>query len=315
MGIQRVTYIITLVSSMLFFVLYPYWFSWYLFIVILLLFPFDLLISLPGMLSKRIMFNVPRVLEQGERAALILTTVRWKHNFPARCIKIWLQTIVDGSLLLRRHICSAVEGGRYEIEVDTSRSGITVYSLKRMWTVSILGLFSLPSPIRIKASVLVLPPPMKPPRTIALPRGIIFRPKAGGGMAEDHDLRAYRPGDPIRSIHWKVSAKMNSLVIREPLVPPPHSRLLHIVKWDNPKQRRIILSRLRWISDYLLKWELPFYVRLGDTGNIFEVTRAADLIDYLYYELCDGIAALKAFVSEPMRFTWVFRVDAFEAAE
>ena len=307
---QRVTYIISLVSTMLFFVLYPFWFSWYLFVVLLLLAPFDLIISLPGMLSRKIAFSSPRVLELGERAVVTLTTVRKRWEFPARCIKIWLQTVTDDASAFRRHICSAAYGSRYEVAIDTSRSGIVSYTLGRMWTVSLLGFFSLPGPVRIKTSVLVLPQPMKPPLTVALPRGVIFRPKPGGGFAEDHDLRSYRPGDPVRSIHWKISAKTDSLIIREPLVPPPHSRLIIITKWKNPKERSIILGHLRWLSDYLLKWELPFYVKFGEKGIVTEITQPGDLIEYLYYELCDSSAVRKLPVSEPVRFTWVFRIDA-----
>ena len=314
MGISRITYIIALVCAMLFFVLYPHWFGWYLFVVILLLLPFDFFISLPGMLTRKLMLGSPRVLEQGTRASLVITTICTKYSFPARCLKLWVQTTVDDGSSYRRHICSAAHNSRYEIDIDTSRSGITSYSLKRIWTVSLLGFFSMPGPARFKASILVLPQPVKPPQTIALPRGIIFRPKQGGGFAEDHDLRAYRQGDPIRSIHWKVSAKMDSLIIREPLVPPPHSRLVSITQWNSPKQRSIILGRLRWISNYLLKWELPFYVKLGENGTVAEVTKQEDLINYLYCELCDNTAARTPPVHESIRFTWVFKVTAADAA-
>ena len=279
------------------------------FVVILLLAPLDLLISLPGMFSRKLMISAPTVLEQGANAVIVITTVQ-KRRFPARCMKIWMRMSGDYGVLLRRHILSAMHDYRYLIELDASKSGITSFSIKRMWAVSLLGLFSLPSPVRFRASTLVLPPPMKPPHTIALPRGVIFRPKPGGGFAEDYDLRPYRQADPIRSIHWKISAKHDSLIIREPLVPPPHSRLVVITRWTKPKDRDLILARLRWVSNYLLKWELPFFVRFGEDGEIAEIANAEDLTDYLYRELCNGKTSQKTPRHDYERFTWVFVVTA-----
>lgn len=28
-----------------------------------------------------------------------------------------------------------------------------------------------------------------------------------GAYAEEHELRPYRPGDPMRTVHWKLTAK------------------------------------------------------------------------------------------------------------
>jgi hypothetical protein len=323
---------------MLFFVLYPFWFSWYLLVVFLLLLPFDLLLSLPGMFTRRLVFSTQMIIEKGAKAALIVTTVHEglsimrKSNtrfgrrnrllsayntgrgssihFPARCIKIILRTGREDSESVRHHICSARHDSRYDIEIDTSQSGITTFSMKRMWVVSLLGLFSLPSPAKLKASVLILPPPIKPALTVALPRGVIFRPKPGGGYAEDHDLRQYRQGDPVRSIHWKVSAKFDSLIIREPLIPPPHSRLIIITRWTDHEQRDIILGRVRWISNYLLKWELPFFVKFNDNSTIVEITLVDELENFLYYELSGEIPIHKRRIADSERFSWIYRVDA-----
>jgi hypothetical protein len=187
---------------------------------------------------------------------------------------------------------------------------VTAFESKRVWTVSLIGLFCIPASVNCKAKVLVLPAPAKPPHTVALPRGVILRPKPGGGFSEDYDLRPYRKGDPIRSVHWKVSAKFTSLIIREPLVPPAHSRLLHAVQWGKARERDLILGRLRWVSDYLLKWELPYFVRLGDGGPIAEITRSDDLLEYLYLVLGGTADALPTPATIPVRFAWVFQIDA-----
>ena len=308
MGIRRIVYAIALAGSIFFFVLYPLWFAWYLLLLMLLLLPFDLLISLPGMLSRSISLSSPKILETGEDGIVVLTTHQ-KSGFPARCVKIWLKISGDDFTIWRRFVFSADEGGRYEVSIDTARTGVTVFESKRIWTVSILGLVCLPKNLDLRTSVLVLPPPAKPPHTVALPRGIVLRPKPGGGFAEDYDLRPYRLGDPIRAVHWKVSAKFDALIIREPLVPPSHSRLLHAVQWNGAKERDLILSRLRWVSDYLLKWDLAYYIRLGENGPIAEVTCNADLLNYLYLVLDGALDDIPTPPTIPIRFAWVFKVD------
>ena len=278
-------------------------------VLLLLLLPLDLIISLPGMLNKGVLMSAPIVLEKGTDAVLTLTTTHIK-SYPVRSIKVKMHVKGDDFSAVSKVKCGAERDSRKEVIIDTSRSGITFFEIKRIWTISLIGLFSLPLNAEHRVSVLVLPPPVKPANTVALPRGLLLRPKPGGGFSEDHDMRLYRQGDPIRSIHWKLSAKYDSLIIREPLVPPPHSRLIRINPWRGANERDIILGRLRWISGYLLQWEMPFYVRFGTDGPIAEIKQESDLTDYLRSVL-DSMA--QKFITPdniPARFTWVFQVDS-----
>ena len=306
---RRIVYIFTLTGSVIFYILYSYWFSWYLLVLMLLLVPFDLLVSLPGMLTRRILLTAPNVLRQGADGSLSVTTLQ-RGPFHIKCMKIWIGMTCEDIKTSRRIICGAEKGSRYEIEIDTSRSGAAVFNIKRIWAVSLIGLFSSPVTVNCRAAVLILPAPLKPPQTISLPRGTTLRSKPGGGFSENHDLRGYRQGDPIRNIHWKVSAKHDTLIVREPLVPPLHSRLIHVIKWENPRERDLILGRLLWLSDYLLKLDLHYYIKLGDDEPIAEVTVARELEDYLYHVLSGASYHIHSPVSLPPRFTWEFRVDA-----
>jgi hypothetical protein len=82
--------------------------------------------------------------------------------------------------------------------------------------------------------------------------------------------------------------------------------------WNSETERDLILGRLRWVSDYLIKWQLPFYVRFDDNPLVTEVAQESDLIEYLFYIL--GTAASKPKKPEqiPLRFSWVFRIGASE---
>jgi len=313
MIIHRLIYAFSLVASIIFYVLYPPWISWYIFILLLLLLPFDLIISLPGMLTKGLLLSSPFVLEKDSDAVLTLTTTHSK-SFPVRCIIVKVYVTGDGFSTVCKLKCPAESDSRREVTIDTTRSGVTIFEVKRFWTVSMIGLFSLPVNTKIKAKVLILPQPVQPANTLSLKQGTHLRPKPGGGFSEEHDIRMYQQGDPVRSIHWKISAKFDSIVIREPLVPPPHSRLIQIMKWDGALERDLILGRLRWVCDYMLKWQMPFYVRLDDDIVIAEVKQEEDLIDFLSFVL-DASANKTAYImnainTRPPRFSWVFRVDA-----
>ena len=311
MGTRRITYVIVLVAAVVFYALYPYWFSWYLMILMVLMAPFDFFFSIPGMHTKRVALSAPRFLEQGASGALVITTYQ-RQSFPSGRIKVRLTVACDDVVTSRRLFCDPDAGSRYEIAIDTLHSGLNFFNIKRIHIASVIGLFSAPVTVNLKASVLILPAPVKPPNIVSLPRGVILRPKPGGGFAEDSDLRHYRKGDPVRSIHWKLSAKYDSVIIQEPLVPPPHSRLVYIAKWNGASERDLTLGRLRWISAYLLKWDLAYYVRLGDDGPVAEITCEKEHMDYLFRMLCGEEHSIARDNRKPAmgeRFSWVFRID------
>ena len=278
-------------------------------VLLLLLLPVDLVASLPGMLTKSLSISVPAVLEKNEDAVIKLVNIHTK-SYPVKCLKVRLYVTGDDFSVICRVKCPAGKDMQREVTVDTTRSGMTVFTLKRISVVSLLGLFSLPVSVNVKKAVLVLPPPLKPGNTMALQQGTRLVPKPGGGFSEEHDLREYRLGDPVKSIHWKVSAKYDSLVIREPLVPPPHSRLVHVISWKNAAECDLILGKLRWVTDFMLERQMPFYIKYGDSATIAEITQHPDLIEFLH-SLVDEAIKIKINAEQiPSRFSWIFRIDA-----
>ena len=309
---RRIMYIFSLVGSLIFVIMYSRWISWYLFLVLLLMIPFDMIVSLPGMFSRKLLIEVPNVVEQHAKAVMAFKVVSNKR-FPARHIKIKVSIKGhDSKKAFLRCVCSAANDSESEVLLDTTRCGAFSFEAGRMWTCSLLGTFSLPSPISFETSVLVLPPPTPPAGSINLPSTSVLRPKPGGGFADDHDIRPYRPGDPIRSIHWKVSAKLNSPVIREPLISPMRNRLIRISKWETSEQCELILGRVRWVSDYLLERELPYYVTFGTDGMVGKIEQNEDLLRFLYNELCrpTDVKNLYTIVSEG--FSWEYTINAAE---
>ena len=313
---RRIAYVLALAAALVFSALYPFWFSWYLVVLIVLIMPFDIIISIPGIIGTQISLSAPKMLEQGSFGVLMVRThKRMRVRFPARSIRMRLNVSGENYSVSRSFMLIAEDGEEYEIVIDTSGSGGVSFHVRRIWPVSLIGLFAFPKKISRSAGTLVLPVPIKPPNAFLLSQSSVLRPKPGGGFAENHDLRQYRPGDPIRAIHWKASVKLDTLYVREPLIPLTHNRLVKTDMWENNHERDLILARLRWVSNRLLERELTFFVRLGSIAPVAGISNEADLTDYLFNALVKRTHANDAGlyrVSSQERFSWVLRVDANE---
>jgi hypothetical protein len=102
----------------------------------------------------------------------------------------------------------------------------------------------------------------------------LWKPKPGGGFSENHDLRLYRPGDDLRSIHWKMTAKTGKLIYREPIVPAQQGYLLTMTLCGDPDTLDKKLGQLLYVSEILLKRQIPHGVccRTGEGTVEYTVT-------------------------------------------
>ena len=308
---HRVIYLFALISLSLYYVMYPHWISWYLWVLILLLLPFDLLVSLPGMLARRIDLASPDTLELGETGQLTVTTLS-KNPLLSGLLKVLLHESGEYGDTYHRFRCEAGRGSKFRLEIDTSQSDILHYSVRRLSVCSLVGLIALPVRVDCKAAVVVLPQPVRPPNFEPQSVPVRLFPKPGGGFSEEHDLRPYRLGDPVKMMHWKLSAKHDSLIVREALAPITLNRLISTVLWDGPVERDVIIGRLRWCSAHLLGQGFVHYVRIGERGTVMPIAHTQDLTDFLYKTLVGASLPLNTF--SPTYFTWVLRIDAKRVA-
>jgi len=107
-----------------------------------------------------------------------------------------------------------------QIQLMPLRRGYLYFEQTRLAQVDPLGLFQAQKIFENKDRLLVLPKLYKTPtlnmhgkRTYQ--QGGINNASSTGDSQEFISLRDYRPGDPIRSIHWKSYAKTNHPVVKE----------------------------------------------------------------------------------------------------
>lgn len=254
---RRITYLVTFLGSLVFYVFYQEWFSWILLLGVALLPWFSLVLSLPAMLTVKAVLRCPPQTSMGmpTRTALQLSC-----KFPAPPVNCKIRLV--NNLTGVRYVGSPGE------KIPTEHCGMLVISFPELVAYDYLGLFRKKLPIQDHCTVYVLPKPVAA-QAVSQPvsggEGVL-RPKPGGGFSEEHELRLYRPGDELRNIHWKMSAKTGKLIYREPMEPVLKGYVLTLTLSGDPAQLDKKLGQLLWISRSLLSSRLSHQVRCM-TGN------------------------------------------------
>lgn len=270
MVIRRIVYTVALLGCVVFYWAYREWLSWFLLMLLLLLPWFSLLVSLPAMLTCRAEVTCAQAVERGAETALI-----WQGRSPFPLPSL------TGKLTVQNRLCGITKRLRSGEDLPTEHCGLLQIDLRRPRCHDYLGLFSLPIRRRSQATVLVRPVPLAPAEVPDMSRYQVnmWRPKPGGGFSENHELRLYRPGDSLKQVHWKLSAKTGKLIFRESMEPVRSHLLLTLNLRGTPDSIDNKLGRLLWMSCYLLDCELHHQIQCFTGTGIacYDITCPEDL--------------------------------------
>ena len=126
-----------------------------------------------------------------------------------------------------------------------------------------------------------LPVQADPPR---IPEGAGQRPTprnaARRGPGEDYDLREYRPGDPLRSVHWKLSSKWDQLIVKERAEAVTPLPLLTLDRFGTPGELDALLDRAAGMSRALLDAQQPHALLWLDGAGEPQLHPVADEGEY-----------------------------------
>ena len=276
----RVAYAMALASAVLFQICFTGYLSHFV-LVLVLIFPlFSLLLSLPGMLRCRItLAPEAAVTPRGTPCRWVATVDNPTHLPLARLTyRLREENRLTGKHTTLRHVLSGASRGCQMTEgAAVEHCGLILCTLQRPKVCDLLGLFTHRLPIPPPAQLLVCPLPADispPPPTDGQQEGRPLRPRPGGGPGEDYDLRAYRPGDPVRTIHWKLSSKRDELIVRETLEPCPVCLILALDLFGPPEALDRILDKLYGLSLQLIRQGRPHIVQWVSGGQI--ATRPVD---------------------------------------
>ena len=305
---RRLLYLAAVVSCLAFYVAHGSWVSCLVVWIVLGLPWLSLLISLPAMVSFRIQVEAPRALPMGTPAeAWLMGSSRFP--LPPFSGKIRLISCITGEV--NRYRSSQGLPTRYcgGMEIVVVRPRVCDH----------LGLFSFPSKVNSTPKVVVRPLPVPVGDLPDLQRYLArsWRPKPGGGFAENHEMRLYRPGDNLNQVHWKLSAKTGKLTLREPMEPQRGLVLLTMNHRGSGEERNRKFGRLLWVGNYLLGQKVSFEIRALTALGVrsFDVRSQQDLTRAIDTLLCDPAATEGSIRDRFYSASWHYHIggDADEA--
>lgn len=289
-----IAYFLVLAGGVAFRIAYIGWFSGFFLACLICLPVVNLVISLPAVLGCRLQLLAPAEVERGGELAWKIRG-RSALGLPLHCIRVRVEAVNQMTAekhRFRTEFSLPGDGGAAWIDIPTEHCGCLRGKIRSAWAADCLGLFWLPLRRKGTAEVFILPQwdrmeifPLPEEETQTL------RPRPGGGPSEDYDPRAYRPGDPLHAIHWKLSAKRDELITRETLEPERTLPMLTLDHFGSPEELDEILDRLMGTSRSLLAQGRPHRIAwLAPVTGIlqkFLIAEETDLSQCLAVLLCE----------------------------
>ena len=294
---KRIYYITALLVGMAFYVCYREWLSWLLLVGLMGLPWLSLLVSLPPLLTFRGRIEAPAAITAGTPA---VTRLEGDARMAVPRFGGWLRLEHIPTGETRRLWC----GG----DLSTDHCGGIRVTVERAWVYDSLDLFRFRANRTDPVVVKVRPQPLPMGELPDLSRflALRWRPKPGGGYAENHELRLYRPGDSLNQVHWKLTAKTGKLTIREAMEPDLGLVLLTLdVRGTAPELDRKF-GRLLWLGRHLTELGTPFEIRaLTGEGIVSHTVKdEQQLLRCIDRLLCCPPAAEGSVLDGELRASW-----------
>ena len=282
MLLRRIIYSLALIGVLLFHITNENYLGQFLLALCVALPVLSLALSLPGMMGCRLELSAsPPSLERGGDGRW-LASIESPNGLPLSRLTVRLaaEHLLTGESDHRRLILSGIARRRpVELAAPTDHCGLLELRVTKAKVCDYLGLFSLPVSLPQPARMVCRPIPVD----VELPnipegQGSRAAPVSAArlGPGEDYDLRDYRPGDPMRSVHWKLSSKWDELIVREraeTFIPLP---LLTLDRFGPPETLDKLLDRTLSLSRSLLNVQRPHAVLWLDKDGRPELHAVSD---------------------------------------
>lgn len=217
---RRILYLVILAALLVFQITNNNYLARFLLAVCIALPLLSLLLTLCAAGRCRLVLSSSQTIERGSegewRAAANNPSPLPIPRLTARLVE---RNLLTGAKYKQRiSLTGASNSSSVSIPAHTHHCGMAELRADRVRVWDYLGLFALIRPTADPVRMMITPIPSDP-GPINLPEGQGIRLRAEGtarqGRGEDYDLREYRPGDPMRSVHWKLSSKWDELIVRE----------------------------------------------------------------------------------------------------
>lgn len=238
----RITYILILLVSFGFYLFYSDYLS-FLALLFTLLLPVFLFILIL-LASRKLSASLKLDTLSAARSEKILVQITIRNGFFLPLSRVKVKLRVDNILnQTRKEFSLMIPVGAHDAETITwtmysENCGQICLSMVKLTLYDYFGLFVFSKQSEQSKRVYILPqhqsisPKVDLSKQIQLDSDTYSSSKPGCDSSETFGVRDYSPGDSPRSIHWKLSAKLDHLIIRQFSLPINNSYylLLEMVK-------------------------------------------------------------------------------------
>lgn len=243
MARRRILYLAVLLAATVFYWAYQKWLGWLLLVSVLCLPVLSLVLSLPALFALKIRMECPTIVQRGDEVRPVVSNRSW---LPVPMYECFIT------------VCKPLAGKTYRLKstdfFPTEHCGTLECAVEKVEVSDYLGLFRFRLGTSAFAQVIVRPRPTVISRLPRLQQelAVAWRPKPGGGFAENHEVRLYRPGDNLNQIHWKLSAKTGNLMLREPMIPMGQKVVVGLCLFGTDEVLDLKFDRLMGVCGYML---------------------------------------------------------------
>lgn len=145
-----------------------------------------------------------------------------------------------------------------------------------VWCYDLFGILPVKIPCKAKKRIVVMPDTFPVELQTVLARSdrddcAEYAPdRKGSDRTETMQIRDYVPGDPLQQIHWKLSGKLDRLIVRDPAQPVDRELMVFLEQTDG--------DRTPETADALLEAVVSVCQALAEAGQPFRLAWNEDVI-------------------------------------
>ncbi len=263
---RRVLYLLLLAAAAGFHYAYGQYVTHYILLFLLFAPLASVVLSLPAAIRARTELVAGPDVRRGRKAVMRLSVDSFGLLPPeAWSVTVSAENLFTGVKLPREKLrVYGKKRGETEFAPDTDEIGSIRYRIKRAFVYDYLGLIPIPIKRDGSAIVTVLPEKIAPnPEPELLKHSAMALKPRPMGFSEEHEMRPYRRGDPLNLIHWKLTAKHDGVIVREP---QEEVRKAIVLIPDTPvlyREHRSVLEQLCYLNDQLMEEQVPYTLQYG----------------------------------------------------
>lgn len=254
-------YSISLIAAFIFFLFYKMWLSWYILIALLAIPVFALIVTIAASLTVKFSIVNPAVTVKGKPAFIKLSIEGIASAFSFYKVKMITTDHMAGTQ--EKKVIVICDNGVTKIPLETNHCGAYSYKLSKLKVYDLLGFFHFDQNINKDIELLVKPSPEMPGY---MPDMYGFKAKnlrkSSKPNSEIYDIRDYQLGDPVKTIHWKMSAKKDKYLVKEPLEEyGGYSRVI-LKMTDDRDELDLHLGQILFTSKFFIDHEVAHIIRV-----------------------------------------------------